>query len=203
MLDKHILIQLSPNTEEFYLKKFFEEIERIKSSDDPLAKNYADLDLSYSKFPVFHCLFKDDNLVAFSAIQTNPFPEGLCRLLTRFYIAPNYRFKKKYVRLDKPALLTEIILKSQLQWAKDNKLKIGFISMQHLKRRSYLKRWTDLRNENPGYGKWYMHNNLYLTCPYPKEKSCWQLISSTTLNGDDTTLCLPKMSIKDYKKRWG
>ena len=187
-----------------YKDKFIAEIKRLRESKDLLAENYVNLDHTYSEYPIFHCLFKKESLVAFSGVQTKFFPEGTCRFLTRFYISPSYRGRKEYTLTGgKPSVLTKVMLRAQIQWAKSQGMKTGFISMQSLKRRAYLKQWVKMRNMNPGFGEWRAHEEMYLTCPFPEAKDCWQLVASTSLCAKKGGgLNIPSMSINEYLRKF-
>lgn len=173
----------------------------IKNSQDTLKENYEKIIEGWKNYPAFHCLFEGENLVAFGAVQTKNFPTKCCRLLTRAYITSPYRKLNKNTLRRRHSFLTIGILQNQITWARSNGYEEVFVSMQHLKRESFLKRWTQMLNKTEGLGEWSFQEKLFLTCPWPREQSCWQWITLSKLTKHTENLLLDglkSISVSEY-----
>lgn len=107
---------------------WYEEIDKIKDSNDNLKHNYTSI--QFSDFESFTMLVSGNSVVAFSGLQFLPERWGrqTARVLSRFYISPEYRHGSTLLTDD---LYTEYMLPTQISIARGMGLSSVFISRQH------------------------------------------------------------------------
>jgi hypothetical protein len=88
-----IVVDLLDSDGSGYRDRFHDLVRRIpiEYKNDPLVANYVGLEDSLSQFLSFTLLVKNENIVAFSGLQTAPFPEGTARALSRTFYTHEIR----------------------------------------------------------------------------------------------------------------
>lgn len=183
---------------EFGEDKFLQTLEQLRKENnlfDARNSNWFEvLPHTYKKYEEWFFLIepKNQELVAFSTIQK--YYEGCYRLCTRTYIMRPWR---RFVlpRDDMTYTPTLYFTFAQLEYIKT--WETVFVSMQSLKRRSTIKRLKH-KFEWGTPLEWIMSDHLHQTCANPHDANCFQ---NVIYNGEE--LKLPKITIEEWKKRYG
>ena len=98
-------------------------LEKIKKygSKDTLFENYINLDPS--KFLYFSFVLKNNEIISFGGIEHSPhkWGEKLCRVLTRFWIDPEYRSQSLTRWSNTSTRYSPLVFKHQLEYLETNK----------------------------------------------------------------------------------
>ena len=101
-----------------FLVEYWKE-QAIKSSDRNKDWFPSLLKGSRYKYKLYTVITDNDNIVSFSAIQTQNFPVYTCRIGTRSYIDPRYRNYTSSLETEKQTPIFKM-LKAQYCWVKEN-----------------------------------------------------------------------------------
>jgi hypothetical protein len=175
---------------------FREALAEIAVSNDRNKSNYANLLDTYTTYDSFSVLFEDERFVAFSGVQSFNFPGAVCRLLSRTYYAPHFRMKGLGDR-SRISYARHTLMRHQLNVARRRSKLFAVISVEMLRRRPYLQRMAQDLTGN-GFGDWYLPEGMFLTCPAPYSKCCWQNIAVLNLMAADDKLDLPSISAAQW-----
>lgn len=162
--------------------KFFEVIDDIIFlSGDRLKDNYIDLKTSYKAYAAFHVVVYEDEIVAFSGLQTDKFPAGHCRALTRTYYTEHARTKNLKPR-EMPSLASKYMLPAQVEVARQMGMTNIFISFEEkLGRKRFSKVFEQMLQEVYPDESWELLPGLYNTVPDSRNGS-WQFIINNQLS---------------------
>lgn len=105
----------------------------IKSSchNDPLYKNYLNLDPS--EFLFFNGIIHNDMIVSFGGIEYSPhkWGTGVARVLTRFWIHPDYRSRSLTKWSNNSIRFSPLVLEPQIEFLKKQKdIRIAMITRE-------------------------------------------------------------------------
>jgi hypothetical protein len=117
-------------------------LEKIKKygSKDALFENYINLDPS--KFLYFSFVLKNNEIISFGAIEYNPhkWGEKLCRVLTRFWIDPEYRSQSLTKWSNTSTRYSPLVLKHQLEYLETNEqIEIAMITREGRYKKSFVE----------------------------------------------------------------
>ena len=155
----------------------------------------------YKEYPHWSFLVTpDDQLIAFSCIQTHFFEPDCARVLTRTYYGPNYR--RTTMRYEDDIKTPAVwMLEDQVAWASKNlDIKHLFFSLEFPNRRGTMRRLAKKINNLYGH-QWEVLEDMYQTCPDPDNGSCWQNCCVFSL--EDREFPLPYITVKEWRKRYG
>jgi hypothetical protein len=153
-----------------------------KCKDDPLIENY--LDLNPENYFYFVSLIVDDNIISFGAIEKSPnkWGESLVRVLTRFWIHPDFRSNGFTKWGDHRPRFSPIILKNQLEFLETKKeIKAAMITREgnYLKSFKEIIRLANTVSKNP----FEILKNRYNVCGSMEivPESCKQFVAVSLL----------------------
>lgn len=134
-------------------------------------------------------------LIGFSTIyHRDVYGEKNYRCLNRFYLDENFR------DLEIVYGHTYIMLQQQINFSKDYTFENIFVTREPPKL-IWFKRWTELANQFTNT-TWLVLPNIYLVCPAPNAKSCWQHISVCNLDNQDHTLPFENITTEEWRERF-
>lgn len=165
---KVILVGLEGRTQQFEDKLY----NLTKTSLDKNSDWFKPLLEQYTNYDEWSLLIKDNEIVAFAAIQSHNFPDNHCRLLTRTYYDPDIR--NKYMGYPPHVTPAMIIVKHQLSVTKN---KIRFISMEWPWKKHLLTSVGNKINKLNGTN-FKLQEKLYNTVPNCNKPNSWQNIIS-------------------------
>lgn len=181
--------------DEYGKHNFKKELIKIGSEKNVYDQTNIDwfdtLSQNFEKYEEWFFLFDEEEPVAFSTIQK--YYDGCYRLLTRTYIYRKYR-RFTSPKDDTFMSPTMCILPYQLDCIKD--YKTAFMSMQDLKKRNALRRFS-LKAAKRTNKNWTMHPDMILTCDKDWGETCWQ---SIVYDGEEPNL--QKITIEEWKNRY-
>jgi hypothetical protein len=150
------------------------EIGNIQNSNDLLKENYTSI--SFDKFKSFTMLVSDNNVVAFSGLQFSPdrWSNNTARVLSRFYISPQYRHGANLLTAD---LYTKYMLPIQLDAARQLGVSSVFMSREH--GLQSFNKYISYINETLPDTNFIMLNGKYDVCGIenPVPDSCKQFVA--------------------------
>ncbi len=177
------VINLNLSENKPFVKTFEKTIDEISANPkDTLWKNYSNLKKNYCKYDTFDVLISEsarDKIIAFAATQSNFFPAGHLRLLSRSFVHSNFRSENRMpTHSSRTSFLSNYILPQQLKWAMENNYKGVFVSFQNYKLRKFANRWAETMSQKSDlFGlQWKVLEGVYQTCSDFKSPSCWQII---------------------------
>lgn len=178
-----IVVDFSREFDRNHQRLWFNAVDTIINSMDPLKDNYLTIDpTSFASFPV---LIENDTIVCFSGLQINTERWGECaRINARMWIAPEYRHRYlTKMTIGDRFLNTKYLLPVQLKRAQELNIDTVFISREG-NYRKFLYRYCDLILLNTGY-KFTVLESRYNVCGalehVPEE--CSQLIAVHSFSG--------------------
>lgn len=182
--------------EEYGKDNFKKELERILNENSVYDKRNIDwfqpLIKNFEKYVEWFFLFDGETPVAFSTIQE--YYPGCYRLLTRTYIYRDYR---RFTSPKDDTFLSPTMCLYPEQVKYLGEYESAFISMQDLKRRNSLERFSRKLVKRYG-GDWSMHPEMFLTCDKDWGETCWQSILYS-----GKTPKLNTITIDEWKHRYG
>jgi len=154
----------------------------------------------YKRYP--HWSFLVDNnedLIAFSCVQTHFFPSNCARVLTRTYYHPSHRrgHLAYETNTKTPAMY---MLEDQMKYVKNLNIDHLFFSVEYLRRKSSI---TNLAKKLHGKynDEWKVLDDLYQTYPQDDDKRSWQVVCVLSRTSD--TFPLKNLTIDEWKKMYG
>ena len=180
-----------------YSKKFFKDKGKKAEWFDPSLSH--SLVNRYRQYPHWSFLVDDnEELIAFSCIQTHFYPMYCARVLTRTFYHPQYRRHTLNYETDTktPAMY---MLEDQTNWIKEN-LTIDhlFFSVEHLRRKSSLIKLANKLNHKYNT-HWTVLDDLYQTY-HVDEKTSWQIICVNSTNLKDFRL--KHITVDEWKEKY-
>jgi hypothetical protein len=160
-----------------YSDLWLETIKLISLSDDKLKNNY--LDLQPKSFLSFTALINNNQIICFSALQSNKirWGENIARCSTRMWVHPDFRLRglTRFTQ-GKKFLNSYYLIPEQLKKAKSLGYKCVFMSREE--NPLAFSEWNNLVNRNTG-SQFITLSNRYNVCGrlYPIPESCKQFIS--------------------------
>lgn len=150
---------------------------------DPLFKNYLNLDPS--KYFYFSTIVYENKIISFGAIEYSPKKWGdeIARVLTRFWIHPDYRSNGLTKWGDHSIRFSPLILRSQLNFLKDhNKIKVAMITREGKYKKSFeeISRLATQVAED----SFEIADEVYNVCGDSEDLSCYQMVSLSSLYSD-------------------
>lgn len=117
-------------------------LEKIKKygSKDRLFENYINLDPS--KFLYFSLVLQNNEIISFGAIEYSPhkWGENLCRVLSRFWIDPEYRSQSLTRWSTTSTRYSPLVLQHQLAYLETNKqIEIAMITREGRYKKSFVE----------------------------------------------------------------
>lgn len=143
-----------------------------KFNKDKLINNYSRNKLEYEKYDCFHVLLDDDEIIAFSAVQSFNFPKNVSRVLTRTFYFEEAR-NKLSSKIGGPSFATTCFLPIQIDFCKNKNKELIFISMEKIKRKKIIQNMKKYLT-NIYKDEWRIYEGMVLVCPNEKSASCWQ-----------------------------
>jgi hypothetical protein len=113
---------------------------KLNCKNDSLYENYIDLDPE--KYLYFNALLDNDKIISFGGVDFRPSKWGIevARVLTRFWIHPDYRTKALTKWSDQSIRFTPLILEPQLNFLKNqDQVKIAMITREGKYKKSFLE----------------------------------------------------------------
>lgn len=157
-----------------YESKFFELLDSIAESyDDRVKDNYLPLKYKYKEYDAFSLVIDDeDDIVAFAGLQSDRFPEGHARVLTRLYYAEKVRWKVHHRDI---GIAPRCLLPHHVAIAREKGFKKIFMSREEkLGDMRYISKIVDKVNKTFPEESWRVLDGVYNTSPFlPK---VWQHI---------------------------
>lgn len=173
----------------YQLGKF---IKTMKSSYQGRGSTWFDeLDDNLDKWPHWTVITNKDNedIIAFSAVQTHNFPENIVRVFSRYFISPKYRQHagwggyRRAIRDDVETgyghNFSVIFFKDQMNYITENLDPSHIIFSKELSRRRFLIKYiADNLNKECGTN-FKMLDGLYQTYPgAPDDEGQWQVVAA-------------------------
>lgn len=162
-------------------------LSRIKNScqDDALYSNYKNLNpYNYYHFSV---ILDGDRIISFGGIEFDPNKWGdkLARVLTRFWIDPDYRTKSFTKWQSKNTRYSPIILKHQLEFLSNSDIDFAMITREGNYKHSFIK-IVDLAN-TVAHSPFLIRDGRFNVCEKLNEipESCKQFIAISSLKGSN------------------
>lgn len=161
-------------------------METIKSCchADPLYKNY--LNLSPEQYYYFVTAIVENRIVSFGAIEYAPhkWGENIARVLTRFWIHPDYRSKGLTKWGPNAVRFSPIILGAQMKFLdSQNKIKVAMITREGQYSKSF-KKITKLAS-SVSADSFDILENTHNVCGNSSDDSCYQMIALSSISGKD------------------
>jgi hypothetical protein len=149
----------------------------------------------------FFAIDENEEFAAFSTIQK--FYDGCYRVLTRSYVVDKHR-RSNLLAYRKPVTTTEnhhlsppsYMIQSQLKYL-DNKFDTIFISFEDIKKSRVTVNMSRKLEVNTGLD-WTVGGGMYLTCPNPASKNCWQNVCYSGVEPN-----LKKISKEEWIESYG
>lgn len=160
---------------------------RSNCQTDPLYDNYKDLDPT--QYLYFNCAVLDGQIVSFGAIEasTKKWSSSIARVLTRFWIHPDFRSTGLTKWNDDKIRFSPMILKSQLEFLKNHhEIEIAMITREGRYQNSF-KEIVRLAN-TVSEKEFVIMPGKYNVCE-PMDRvpeSCKQMIALSSLKGTST-----------------
>jgi hypothetical protein len=148
---------------------------------DQLYKNYLNIDLDY--FINFIAIIYNDSIISFGGIEYNPNKWGdkIARVLTRFWIHPDYRTASLTKWDDRSIRFSPMVLKPQLEFLSTrNDIFAAMITREGKYKRSFqeIVRLANTVSKN----EFSIQEGLFNVCyPDKEDDSCRQMIALSSL----------------------
>ena len=170
-------------------------IENMKSSYQGRGSNwFKELDGNLDKWPYWTIITNKDNedIVAFSAVQTHNFPKDIVRVFSRYFIAPKYRqlsgwagYRRALKHQTKSGYghqFSVMFFKDQMKYITENLDPSYVIFSKELSHRRFLVKYI-ASNINKECGtKFKVLPGLYQTYPgAPDDPGQWQVVAAHQL----------------------
>ena len=161
-------------------------VETIKNQcqTDPLFQNYIGI-IPESYYHFVSAVYNDE-IISFGAIQYSPskWGEQIARVLTRFWIHPNYRSQGLTKWGHNNIRFSPLILKPQIDFLKQqNKIKVAMITREGKYKKSFkeISRLASTVSVDP----FEISDKIYNVCGDSNDPSCYQMISLSSVDGSD------------------
>lgn len=181
MMLKSVLLESNPRED-----LWNECMETIKSCchADPLYKNY--INLVPEQYYYFVTAIVENRIVSFGAIEYAPhkWGEKIARVLTRFWIHPDFRSKGLTKWGPNAVRFSPIILGAQMEFLNaQNKIKIAMITREGKYSKSF-KKITKLASA-VSIDSFDILENIYNVCGDSTDDSCCQMIALSSISSED------------------
>lgn len=178
-----------------------EEI-RLRCQKDSLYENYRNLNPESYLF--FNGLVYDKKIVAFAGIEHSPHKWGfsIARVLTRYWIHPNFRSHSLTKWTAKKIKITPLILTPQIDFLKTlNYIKAAFIT-RHGNYKKGLQQFLKITNMSNDCNFYIVDGQFNVCEPMNKvPESCKQIIAVTNLKNFDWSQYLETIQKQGMLKR--
>lgn len=215
-MKEYTIVDLVDSRNEYVWGKFRDTLRFIQEEDDIRnKKNYEGLDELVDQHLSFTVLLEPetDEVVAFSGLYGQIYPDNIARAANRAYYKPGIRFRgmvpiKGDKKLDR-GLIARLMLPYQIRAAHTFGLRTVFVSVEFANRRKSLETIVGWMNKYHGHdGEWELLNGMYFTCPtqYPEcyeTKTCWQNVAVMNLTKEDLYFPLESISVDKWKGKFG
>ena len=161
-------------------------METIKSQcrADPLYENYVNL--SPEQYYYFVTVIYENKIISFGAIEYSPhkWGEKIARVLTRFWIHPDFRSNGLTKWGPNAVRFSPIILKAQLEFlSSQNKIKVAMITREGKYSKSF-KKITKLAS-SVSVDAFEILKNIYNVCGDSNDDSCYQMVALSSIDHED------------------
>lgn len=149
--------------------------------DHKRAQNYSAFNFDLTKQLAITAAFRDGRCYAFSTIFGRYcYGPNAVRILNRYFISTDAR---AYSSKSDVSWLSHAMVQQQIQYLErfHPLITYCFISMEAPKKR-WIKHWAEATRLATNYSFSFPEDQVYLVCPEPQAKSCWQHISYYKLN---------------------
>jgi len=152
--------------------------------NDPLYDNYIHIDPR--KYSFFNCALLDDRIVSFGAVEISEDKWGpeIARVLTRFWIHPDFRSRGLTKWGDHNIRFSPLILKPQLEFLDTIiKIKVAMITREGKYKKSFqeISRLASTVISD----SFEIADKVYNVCVYSDDPKCYQMISLASISGHD------------------
>jgi hypothetical protein len=166
------------------LWKDCKETIRTRCQSDPLFKNYIDIDPD--RYYHFVTAVYKNTIISFGAIEYSPhkWGEKIARVLTRFWIHPDFRSNGLTKWGFNNVRFSPIILDAQLKFLKtQNKIEVAMITREGEFPNSF-KKITELAS-SVSDDPFEILEKIYNVCGDSTDSSCYQMIALSSISEED------------------
>jgi hypothetical protein len=157
---------------------------RNRCNSDPLIENY--LKIVPKNYYHFVAAVYADQIISFGAIEHSPQKWGpyIARVLTRFWIHPDFRTHSLTKWGAGNIRFSPIILKPQLEFLKSqNDIKVAMITRQGKYKKSFME--ICRLSSEVAADNFEIDDKIYNVCGNSDDESCYQMIALSSINHAD------------------
>lgn len=196
MITKSLSLTSDPDKE---LWNQCKEIIKSRCHADPLYKNY--INLSPEQYYYFVAAIYQNKIVSFGAVEYSPHKWGdkIARVLTRFWIHPDFRSNGLTKWGPGTVRFSPIILADQIAYLNtQNKIKVAMLTREG----KYLKSFKEITKlaSSVSVDSFEISENIYNVCGNSNDDSCYQMIALSSISDENKWNILSEAITKGFFK---